>query len=65
MARRAITERTTEEILTRIDAMTAPGHMTKGEAVETLDDLRSQLGDRIEALRDEIADGYRGENDDA
>lgn len=56
MALRPITERTSEEILTRIDHMTAPGHMSKREALETLQDLRDQLGARIDALHDEIVD---------
>lgn len=50
MARRAITERTVEEILERVDNMTAPGAMTKPEALDTIYELRVQLQTRWKAL---------------
>lgn len=53
MARRAITERTAEEILERVDNMTAPGHLTTHERWTMLTELRAEISTRIEALDSE------------
>jgi hypothetical protein len=43
------------DILEIIDALTRPDRMSKGDAVDWLETLESEISLRIEALREEIA----------
>jgi hypothetical protein len=53
------------DILEIVDALTRPDRMSKGDAVDWLETLESEISLRIEALREEIANEDEEDDDGA
>ena len=47
---------TATELMDAIDTATEPAKMSKGAALDVLEEIQSQLSGRIEALKDEMED---------
>lgn len=50
-------EKIVESLMEKIDSATEPSKMSKGAALDVLEEIRSQLDGRIEALKEEMEDG--------